>query len=151
MRLDSLLNEFTSMNYIWFLLRLIHSSWLHWIKLSFLINLILLFDAYNFLSPFPKLGNYFNLLSLKNTCYNVCISARLGQYSIKFSAILISTNVLLNFISSGNWVIRFLNRSIDFMNYNFRIFLFNELSLLFFIRISWMSGRFSNSSGICYI
>lgn len=65
MRLDNLLNELTSIYSIWFLLRLIHSNWLHWIKLSFLMSLILLLDAYNFLSPFPKFGNYLSLLSLK--------------------------------------------------------------------------------------
>lgn len=37
---------------------------LHKIKLDFLSCLILLLEAYSFLSPFPKLGSYFNLLSL---------------------------------------------------------------------------------------
>ena len=112
---------------------------------------ILLLEAYSFLSPFPKLGNYLSRLSLMKKFYRVSIWDRSGQYSIMFYAKLSSTKVLFSESYCGSQQMQFLFKSMTLIIQSFRVFTWREVTLLFLSLISWMSGRLQISYGILVI
>ena len=111
----------------------------------------MLFDASSFLRPLPRFGSSFNLLSLMNKFYNVSIIDRSGHISIIFYAKFNSTKVRFKDNYLGNSLKQFLFKSIILICSKFKILMLKELTLLFFILTSWISGKLTISEGIAMI